>query len=501
MNYFGVLSLRSATLRQDCSDALSRRVMGHAIPFKLLVFAACVSLFLGVINNAAAHNDPHPDSPVVTTAKDVVRAEPENRKEELKNFVNHASLHLLGTSSFTESLNLMNSLRVEGQWRSGSVYLILLTKKGGVYIHPGDRELEDQDWSEKLVGCEGESWNELVSGGGGCVRHVGQDKDIPSGYAVVTGGPFVPFSKPGVGNEGGFVFIGGLDYRPEPESYATFEELKNRLIEDLLTENPSSTSSDVPDEEENVERGCPGTSTNVSPDEREENLRMCLDRLLTPSIDAADVNTQSHMREFLVAAFNFITFSFHFELLDSVILRKIFRYDGGPWRNGSTYIYIMDDAGNVVFNGANRNIEQTDLWSFEGDHKEGRDPDYRFFIQRIIRAAQKPGGGFVEYDWDNPNVEGDEPVNLGDPGGGSSKLGYAIQLPPDGEPGRVYVFGTGLYLSQEEDELVDEGDDSGCSVAGPDKEAGSAAANFLAVMALLALAFLPGIGFSGRKGI
>ena len=489
-------------LRQDGSDDLSRRVMEHAMPFKLLVLAVCVSLFLGVVNNAAAHNDPHPGSSLATTAKDVVRAKPENREKELENFVKHASLHLLGTSSFTESLNLMNSLRVEGQWRSGSVYLTLLTRKGGVYVHPGDRELEDQDWSKKLVGCKGESWSELVSSGGGCVRHVGQNTDTPSGYAVITGGTFVPFNKPGgVGNEEEFVFIGGLDYRPEPESYATFEELKNSLIDGFLTEDSSSTSSDVPDEEENAEGGCPGTSTNFPPHEREENLRACLDSLLTPSIDAADVTTQSSMREFLVAAFNFINFSFHFELLDSVILRKIFRYDGGPWRNGSTYIYIMDDAGNVVFNGANRNIEQTDLWSFEGDHKEGREEDYRFFIQRIIRAAQEPGGSFVEYDWDNPNVEGDEPANLGDPGGGSSKLGYAIQLPENGEPGKVYVFGTGLYLSQEEDELVDEGDDSGCSVAGPDKETGSAAANFLAVMALLALAFLPGIGFSGRKGI
>ncbi|MCY3827019.1 MAG: cache domain-containing protein [Candidatus Dadabacteria bacterium] len=473
-NRLNSLYVRSAVPLQHGSNASPRRFQkdarysGIAAYLKLLVLASCVSMLLGA-NPSAAHDNPHPQRPVATTAKDVVLD-----REKLQDFVDHASLHLFATSSFTESLNLMNSFRVEGQWRSGSVYLILLTKKGGVYIHPGDREIEDQDWSKKLVGCNGESWSELVNKGAGCVKYAGQDMDSPAGYAVVTGGYFVPFSKPGSGPvvEKEFVLLGGLDYRPEPDSYATFEDLKDSLIDGFASTNP-----DIEDP---------------------ERFRAEFERVLTPSIDAADVRTQSHMREFLASAFTFITASFEIELFDPVILRKIFRYDGGPWRSGSTYIYIMDEVGNVIFNAVNRNLEQTDLWNFEGEHKEGREEDYRFFIQRIIKAAQsRPEGNFVEYDWDNPNVEGDEPVNLDDPGGSSSKLGYAIQLPLDGEMGKVYVFGTGLYLIQEE-EAVDESD-SGCSLAGPDTEAGSATANLLAVMALLALALLSGIVFSTAR--
>ena len=47
--------------------------------------------------------------------------------------------------------------------------------------------------------------------------------------------------------------------------------------------------------------------------------------------------------------------------IDVIQLRELFRTEGGPWRDGSTYIYIMDGRGNVIFNGANRSIEQTNL--------------------------------------------------------------------------------------------------------------------------------------------
>ena len=473
---FGSLSFKQAFSYQHRSSDLPRQFRKHAgcpgiaAYLKLFVLTFCLSVLLGAYP-ATAHNDPHPEFPVVTTAKDVVLD-----REQLQEFVNHASLHFFSTSTFTESLNLMNSFRVQGQWRSGSVYLILLTKKGGVYIHPGDRELEDQDWSKVLMGCSGESWSELVSKGAGCVKYAGQDTDsTPTGYAVVTGGPFIPFSKPSTGAvvEEEFVLIGGLDYRPAPESYDTFEDLKDSLIDDFRSTNP-----DIQDEAE---------------------FRMQFDQVLTPSIDAADVRTQNHMRVFLADAFNFLAASFELELFDPVILRKILRYDGGPWRNGATYIYIMDDTGNVVFNAANRNIEQTDLWNFEGQHREGRDDDYRFFIRRIIDASKSPGGDFVEYDWDNPTVEGDEPAGLGEPGGTSSKLGYAIQLPADGEIGKVYVFGTGLYVRQEEEPLSES--DSGCSLAGPYAEVRSAAVNILAVMGLIALVFLLTGRFSRSRSI
>ena len=52
--------------------------------------------------------------------------------------------------------------------------------------------------------------------------------------------------------------------------------------------------------------------------------------------------------------------------IDVIQLRELFRTEGGPWRDGSTYIYIMDGRGNVIFNGANRSIEQTNLLQSHG---------------------------------------------------------------------------------------------------------------------------------------
>lgn len=407
--------------------------------------------FLLFVNSALAHESPHQDETIVTTARDVDNSSKEERDDKVKNFVEHALLHLSGAESFTESLHLLNDFRNHRDWVYGSTYILLTTKAGGVYIHPKSRELEDQDWSEALVGCNGESWNEIVTKEGGCVRYEGQPDDVPSGYAMIARGPFVPFGNPS-SEEAEFVLIGGLDYTPEPFSYATFEELEKDLIEGFISTNPDISAEQL------------------------EEVENEFKEILNPVINAVDVETQDDLRRFLLDATRFISASFSLPVFDPVILRKVFRFDGGPWRNGSTYIYIMDIEGNVVFNGANRNIEQTDLWNFEG---EGQD----LFIRRIIDEAKKPGGGFVGYDWDDPNIEGDEPDEEGAAGGTSSKLGYAVLYRERGEDHlRTYVFGTGLYFDR--GELVE--DDGGCSLSANDSSKnGSILANSFVMFFLL----------------
>ena len=115
----------------------------------------------------------------------------------------------------------------------------------------------------------------------------------------------------------------------------------------------------------------------------------------------------------------------------------------------STYTYIMDDKGNVIFNGANRNIEQTNILDSAAD-----DPDLLEALQELIDAGKR-GGGFVEYDWDDPNVVGDEPED-GGPGGSSPKLGYAkaIQINKDDKDAEpiYYIFGSGIYFPQQTSE-------------------------------------------------
>ena len=448
----GVLGILSENQRK-------KEQKGSQKPLSLLFFAFLSLVFC--VNTSLAHDNPHSDKSVTntTTARDVDNSDSDSRMEDLEKFVMHASLHLSGAKSFTEALHLLNDFRVNRSWSYGSTYLILLTRRGGVYIHPRDRELEDQDWSLELVGCNGESWKEVVDAGNGCVKYVNQPSDVRSGYAMVVRGPFVPFGNPRSGEEAEFVLVGGIDHRPEPVSYSSFEEIEDSFIEGFRRENP-----DITDEQA------------VTLMTLKDNFR----GIITPDIDAGDVSTQDNLRTFLKWAVNLISASFDLDpLLDPVILRKIFRFEGGPLRNGSTYIYIMDIEGNVIFNGNNRNIEQTDLWNFEG---EGED----LFIRRIIEAARKDGGGFVEYDWDDPSIEGDEPDEAGAAGGTSSKLGYAVLYQEQQEDhSRTYVFGTGLYLPQEE--LEDDGGD-GCSLAEADSAGASIPANSFLITFLLFLA-------------
>lgn len=432
------------------------------------LFAVVFCAFMFMDARAAVAHDgvEHPSEEI--TAHDVSQD-----RGKLKEFVRHAGSHLFAAGSFNESLELLDDFRdPDGVWRDDDTYLILLTKKGGVYLHAKQRDVEDQDWSKLLVGCGGESWEEIAQEGG-CVKHNGQGPDDPQGHAFVTNGFFVPFTRQDAVDDK-FVLVGGLDFEPAPSSYSDFEDLLDRVAENLI-KDPELTTQEKEDLRARFKKGVSDVSL----------------------IDAGKVNTEDELVKFLSGAINLIRASINFPDFDPVIFRRMFRFEGGPWRSGSTYIYIMDDMGRVIFNGANRNIEQTDLSGL----KDGDDP----FIQRILNAAKGEGSGcaksglqdrphFVCYNWDNPAIAGDEPAG-GGAGGASSKLAYAIEYAePTGDEGneegekRTYVFGTGLYLEVEEAES-----DNGCSIAGPDATTGTIVTNSLFVLILVLLLGNPSV--------
>ena len=99
----------------------------------------------------------------------------------------------------------------------------------------------------------------------------------------------------------------------------------------------------------------------------------------------------------------------------------------GQWRQGEIYLYVIDLNGVSFFNAASPGIEGMDLSDFtdvEGVRSN----------EELIAAATA-GGGFVEYLWPNPAVEGDEET-------GSPKLGYAALL----SIGDLdLVVGSGIY--------------------------------------------------------
>ena len=100
----------------------------------------------------------------------------------------------------------------------------------------------------------------------------------------------------------------------------------------------------------------------------------------------------------------------------------------GPWRQGELYLFVHHRDGTGFFHPANKNLEGQNLLGLEDVNGVK--------ISEEILAAVAAGGGFVEYRWPNPEVEGDEET-------GSPKVSYALPL----EIGDLdLLIGAGIYL-------------------------------------------------------
>ena len=100
----------------------------------------------------------------------------------------------------------------------------------------------------------------------------------------------------------------------------------------------------------------------------------------------------------------------------------------GEWRHDDIYLFVVSLDGVVFFHGADMAIEGHNLWDRE-------DLNGLLFVRELVAAA-RAGGGFVQYHWDNPVVEGDE-VD------GSPKVSYAALLALGTTD---LTLGAGIYL-------------------------------------------------------
>ncbi len=100
-------------------------------------------------------------------------------------------------------------------------------------------------------------------------------------------------------------------------------------------------------------------------------------------------------------------------------LRRLAALDYGS----DGYFFVYDLQGRSLMHSRQPEIVGTSLWAL-------RDGQGRHTLQDLIRGAQQPGGGFVEYEWRKPSSEQLAP-----------KLGYVTTLPRWN-----WMVGTGLYL-------------------------------------------------------
>ena len=141
-------------------------------------------------------------------------------------------------------------------------------------------------------------------------------------------------------------------------------------------------------------------------------------------ITAADVVDRETLRDFVHAAMAYADQAA--TLPEYLGVLQEFRVEG-RWRQGAIYIFVGAPDGTILFHGANPDLEGVNLWDLE-------DANGVKYTQELVAAAAE-GGGFVEYLFDNPAIEGDEET-------GSPKVGYAA---PYSAFGQDVVVGSGFY--------------------------------------------------------
>ena len=141
-------------------------------------------------------------------------------------------------------------------------------------------------------------------------------------------------------------------------------------------------------------------------------------------ITAADVVDRETLRDFVHAAVAYAGQAA--SLPEYMGLLQEFRVEG-RWRHESIYVFVLLLDGTLFFHGANPDLDGQNIY-------ESEDANGVKYTQELLAAAAE-GGGYVEYLFDNPAIEGDEES-------GSPKVSYVI---PYSAFGQNVVVGSGFY--------------------------------------------------------
>ena len=287
----------------------------------------------------------------------------------LKAFVLGASAEIEAITDINEGARLRERLRTEGDWKSGSMFLIIFLPTGEPFIHGNDRTAE----SKNLLGVVDDNGLKVVAEllaaaarGGGFVRY--HDGEPETAYAVT-------YTSGITGRE--FVLVGGYS---QDVSHVPI------LIPDLP--KPAVTASQVKDRE----------------------------TLITFVEEAARV-----YREALSEGYSTLTG-----------IRNAFRLEGGDWKAGRIYLWVVSGGGVTLFHGTApfREGKPTDMTQTDVNGVR--------FAEELVEGARREGRKFLRYHYDDPTIVGDEDT-------GSPKLGYSVSFSvPNSE--QKAVIGSGIYI-------------------------------------------------------
>lgn len=374
------------------------------------------------------HEDPQ------TTAGE---ADSANDESAMKSFVRHAKQHLVdatGESGASVTVFYRQMRDQESIWNNGSVYLIALSRDGGVINHGkytkslyGD-SLAELPVVKKLLGQLGQDV---------------QAEPVCTSYQLdgSTRWSCAVLYKPAIALVPQ-VLIGGFDHAPDDAAI--------------------------------VKAKCPE---------------------FKPEVTALDVSesqyvSESHGRETLQKFVKGAIQRFNEQVQQSagsarLLLNVVTCFTREPWNSGPIYLFAMSKlpkgAPVVTFNANNPELTGS---PFENVFDE----DGVDIGKEILETAGEDGkGGFVEYKWDNPVIDEDDVNELGKSPGRSPKISYVegFSFSRVGIE-TVVIFGSGIYGTLEEGS---DGDDDGCAIAGTGSKSSGAVFNLFLIVFSLSLAF------------
>ena len=287
----------------------------------------------------------------------------------LKAFVLGASAEIEAITDINEGARLRERLRTAGDWKSGSMFLIIFLPTGEPFIHGNDRTAE----SKNLLGVVDDNGLKVVeellaaaARGGGFVRY--HDGEPKTAYAVT-------YTSGITGRE--FVLVGGYS---QDVSHVPI------LIPDLP--KPAVNAAQVKDRE----------------------------TLITFVEEAARV-----YQEALSQGYSTLTG-----------IKNAFRLEGGDWKSGSIYLWVVSGGGVILFHGTEpfREGRPTDMTRTDVNGVR--------FAEELIGGARREGRKFLRYHYDDPTIMGDEDT-------GSPKLGYSVSFSAPNTEQKA-VIGSGIYV-------------------------------------------------------
>ena len=291
--------------------------------------------------------------------------------ETLKAFVEGAKAHIEAITDMNEGAMLRENLKVEGRWKSGPMFLIIFLKSGEPFIHGNDRTAE----SKNLIGVEDDQGTRVV-------------EELIA--AAAKGGGFVEYQDGEPKTAYAVEYTSGITARQFVLVGGYSQDVSHVPIRVVELPRPAVTASEVVDRE----------------------------TLITFVEEAARTYQEAVMSE----GYSGLT-----------AVRNAFRVDGGDWKSGSIYLWVVSGGGVTLFHGSEpyREGKPTDMVRTDSQGIP--------IAQELIGGARREGRKFLRYHYDNPAIEGDEET-------GSPKFGYAVSFPVPNSDQRG-VIGSGIYLA------------------------------------------------------